>query len=60
MKKNLKHKNHKAHKTSKKKKYECPYDDHACRVYSFCGTQKCMNRGEKLRKEIDNENGIEG
>jgi len=22
----------------------CPYDDHACRVYSFCGTKKCNKR----------------
>lgn len=26
----------------------CPYDNHACRVYSFCGTKKCSERGEIL------------
>lgn len=34
----------------KKQKHECPYDDFACRVYSFCDTKKCHERGEKLKK----------
>ena len=28
----------------------CPYEDRACRVYGFCGTQKCAKRAEKLRQ----------
>ena len=28
----------------------CPYDDHACRVYGFCGTKKCSLRAERLRQ----------
>lgn len=42
-------------KKAKKKRAECPHDDHACRVYSFCGTNKCANRGEKLRNAPDDE-----
>lgn len=28
----------------------CDHDNFACRVYSFCGTKKCMQRGDVLRK----------
>jgi hypothetical protein len=40
-----------APKKKKKRKdpfIPCPYDDHACRVYSFCGTKKCETRGKRL------------
>lgn len=40
---------------AKSKGSSCPYDDWACRVYSFCGTQKCANRGHKLRNAPDDE-----
>lgn len=28
----------------------CPYDNHACRVYEFCGTKKCSERAEILKQ----------
>lgn len=28
----------------------CQHDDHACRVYQFCGTDKCAKRAELLRQ----------
>ncbi len=37
----------------KKNKKKCPYDDWACRVYSFCETKKCYERGEKLKHKGD-------
>ena len=35
---------------NKSVKNTCPYDDFACRVYEFCGTQKCSKRAERLKK----------
>lgn len=32
------------------KRAVCPYDDFACRVYQFCGTDKCAKRAELFRQ----------
>lgn len=35
----------KKNKTKKKSTYKpCPYDKFACRVYSFCGTKRCLSK----------------
>ena len=35
-------------KILEKKEAPCPHDNHACRVYKFCGTKFCIDRANKL------------
>lgn len=35
-------------KSKKRPKKECPYDDWTCRIYSLCGTKKCINRARDI------------